>query len=937
MNKKLVIKGARVNNLKNINVEIPRNAFVVFSGLSGSGKSSLAFDTIYAEGQRRYIESLSSYARMFLGQLDKPDVDSITGLSPAISIDQKSRSHNPRSTVGTVTEIYDYFRLLFAKIGKQYCPKCGKEINCHTIDTIASSIMNNATNKRLIVLAPVVVDKKGEFDKYLKQLLKDGYLRVEIDNTTYEIDSDVIKLEKNIRHNINIVIDRIIFEESKTSRLYDSLKSALSISDGMVYVDVDGKRTRYSTKNSCSDCDISFQEINHRLFSFNAPQGACGVCHGLGFSQYVDINKVVKNWALSINQGVLAYEGARVKDSTGLTMTFYKELSKRYNFSLDTPLRDLDKKIQDILFYGDDEPVEIEYQSTTFTGSFTKQYEGVASRILRVYNETKSEYKKKEFAKYMTDKACKSCNGVRLNKQALSVLINSQDISYYCSMPILGLQKEMENLDISQREILIAQQILNEIKQRISFLVNVGLGYLSLDRTASTLSGGEAQRIRLATQIGSGLTGVLYVLDEPSIGLHQRDNDRLLSALMALKNLGNTLIVVEHDEETIMRADHIVDIGPYAGYRGGSIIAQGTPSDIMDASDSITGRFLSGKEKIEYDSNRREGNGKFLKIYNARRNNLKNIDVEIPLNKFVVVTGVSGSGKSSLVNGVINEAVHSYLNGNKRYADCDNIVGGENIDKLIYIDQSPIGRTPRSNPATYSGVFTHIRDLFASLQMSKARGYKPGQFSFNVPGGRCEHCAGDGIIQIDMHFLSDIYVKCDVCSGKRYTRDTLEVEYKGKNISDVLDMSVDDAYLYFDKIPSIERILKTLKDVGLGYIKLGQSATTLSGGEAQRLKLASELRKRMGSNTLYVLDEPTTGLHPYDVKKLITTLNRFIKKGSTILVIEHNLDVIKVADHVIDLGPEGGVGGGEIVAYGTPEEVSNIKGSFTGEYLKKIL
>ena len=938
MNDKLVIKGARENNLKNIDLTIPRDKLVVFTGISGSGKSTLAFETIYAEGQRRYVESLSSYARMFLGQMEKPDVDSIDGLSPAISIDQKTTSHNPRSTVGTVTEVYDYFRLLFARVGVVHCPNCGKEISRQTIDQITDKVMAMPEGTKILINAPVVRGKKGEYKKELANFKKSGYVRVEIDKIIYNLDEE-INLDKNIKHEISVVVDRLVVKEGVEKRLFDSLETALKLADGLVVVEVlGGESTLYSTKYSCPDCGVSIEEIEPRLFSFNNPYGACPDCHGLGFKNTIDENLIVKNPEWSIRQGAMTVTGWNL-DSGKMAEMNFNSLAEHYGFSLDTPVKDLDKDIYNMLLYGNDgEKIKMQYNTRTFSGSYYSAWEGIIPNLERRYRETTSDYTKMEIEKYMVVSPCATCGGKRLKKEALSVTIGGKNIAELTDMAVVELFKFLQGLNLSITNQMIAKPILKEINARLNFLKDVGLGYLTLSRNASTLSGGEAQRIRLATQIGSGLTGVLYILDEPSIGLHQRDNEKLLGTLKKLRDLGNTLIVVEHDEDTMREADYIVDIGPKAGVHGGEVVATGSVSDICNEPKSLTGDFLSGRRKIEIPLVRKAPDGRWLKVTGASQNNLKDITVKIPVGLLTAVTGVSGSGKSSLVNEIIYPALATRLNKAKmRDGKFKNIEGVEYFDKVIAIDQSPIGRTPRSNPATYTGAFSFIRELFAQTPDAKERGYKAGRFSFNVAGGRCEHCEGDGIIKIEMHFLPDIYVPCEVCGGMRYNKETLQVKYNGKNISDVLNMTVDEACEFFSKIPSIYNKIKTLKDVGLGYIRLGQSSTTLSGGEAQRVKLATELSKRATGKTLYILDEPTTGLHSYDVDKLLKVLSRLQSLENTILVIEHNLDVIKVADYIIDLGPEGGNGGGYIVAEGSPEEVMKVEGSYTGSFLKKIL
>lgn len=931
---KIYIKGARENNLKGIDLEIPRDKLVVFTGLSGSGKSSLAFDTIFAEGQRRYVESLSSYARMFLGQMQKPDVDYIEGLSPAVSIDQKTTSHNPRSTVGTVTEIYDYFRLLFARIGTPHCPKCGREIARQTVDQICDKIMEKQGAK-LQLLAPVVRGRKGEYKKELEQFKRAGYVRVRVDGNNYTLDEE-IQLDKNIKHNISVVIDRIVVKEGAERRITDAIESAIKLSEGLVIADFDGTEVLYSTKYSCPDCDLSFEELTPRLFSFNNPYGACPECGGLGFRNEIDINLLVTDWNKSLSEGAIKVSGW---DAGHMSQMQFKALSQAYGFSLKTPLKDLPQNIIDIIFYGNDgDRIPMEYNSRTFSGFYKASYEGVARNLMRRFKDSDSEMVKNEISKYMKEVPCSKCGGSRLKPEALAVTISGKNINQLAQISVGDLKEFMQFLELSQTQHLIADRIIKEICARLDFLINVGLDYLTLSRSATTLSGGESQRIRLATQIGSGLTSVLYILDEPSIGLHQKDNQRLLQSLKNLRDLGNTLIVVEHDEETIRNADYIVDIGVGAGVHGGSVVASGSVKDIMKCKNSITGKYLSGELSIPVPIARRAGNGNSIVIKGARQNNLKNLDVKIPLGAFTCVTGVSGSGKSSLVNEVLYPALSSALmRANTRQGNFDAIEGIENVDKVICIDQSPIGRTPRSNPATYTGVFGDIRELFASLPDAKAMGYTAGRFSFNVSGGRCEHCSGDGIIKIEMHFLPDVYVPCEVCKGARYNRETLEVKYKGKSISDVLDMTIEDATEFFANIPRIRNKIKTLNEVGLGYVKLGQSSTTLSGGEAQRVKLATELSRRSTGKTVYILDEPTTGLHTHDVAKLIAILDKLVEQGNTVVVIEHNLDVIKVADHIIDLGPDGGDRGGKIVAQGTPEQVSEVKESYTAQFLKPLL
>lgn len=931
---KIFVKGARENNLKNIDLEIPRDKLVVFTGLSGSGKSSLAFDTIFAEGQRRYVESLSSYARMFLGQMQKPDVDYIEGLSPAVSIDQKTTSHNPRSTVGTVTEIYDYLRLLYARVGTPHCPKCGREIERQTVDQICDKIMEREGAK-LQLLAPIVRGRKGEYRKELEQLKRAGYVRVRVDGNNYTLDEE-ITLDKNIKHTISVVVDRIVVKDGAERRISDAIETAIKLSEGLVIADFDGEEVLYSTKYACPDCELSFEELSPRLFSFNNPYGACPECGGLGFRNEIDTNLLVTDWNKSLRQGAIKVSGW---DAGHMSAMQFKALADAYDFSVDTPIKDLPKNILNIIFYGNDgDRIPMEYNSRTFSGFYHASFEGVANNLMRRYNDTDSEMVKNEIAKYMKEVPCSKCGGKRLKPEALAVTINGKNIFELTEMSVSALKDFMSQISLTNTQHLIADRIIKEICARLEFLINVGLDYLTLSRSATTLSGGESQRIRLATQIGSGLTGVLYILDEPSIGLHQKDNQRLLQSLKNLRDLGNTLIVVEHDEETIRSADYIVDIGVGAGVHGGKVVACGTVDDIIASKDSITGKYLSGELSIPVPIARRKGNGNYLHIKNARQNNLKNIDVDIPLGAFTCITGVSGSGKSSLVNEVLYPVLSNELmRSNVTTGNCDGIDGIENVDKVICIDQSPIGRTPRSNPATYTGVFGDIRELFASLPDAKARGYTAGRFSFNVGGGRCEHCGGDGIIKIEMHFLPDIYVPCEVCKGARYNRETLEVKYKGKSISDVLDMTIEEATEFFANIPKIRNKIKTLNDVGLGYVKLGQSSTTLSGGEAQRVKLATELSRRSTGKTVYILDEPTTGLHTHDVAKLVAILDRLVEQGNTVVVIEHNLDVVKVADYIVDLGPDGGDRGGTIVAQGTPEEVALVSRSYTGQFLKNVL
>ncbi len=940
LDNKIIIKGAREHNLKNVDLTIPRDKFVVFTGLSGSGKSSLAFDTIYAEGQRRYVESLSAYARQFLGQMDKPDVDNIEGLSPAISIDQKTTSRNPRSTVGTVTEIYDYFRLLYARIGIPHCPKCGKEIKKQTVEQMVDNIMKLPERTKIRVLAPVVRGRKGEHIKLLEQARKSGYVRVRIDGILYEL-SETIQLEKNKKHTIEIVIDRLIIREGIQKRLADSIETVMKLTGGLLIIDViDGESLTFSQNFACPDCNISIDEIEPRMFSFNNPFGACPDCHGLGYKMKFDPELIIPNGQLSLLQGAITIPGwsAASNENSGVRSLF-EGMAKKYNFDLGTPYNDLPNDIKEMIMYGTKgEKFSVNYKSEKGSGEYQVAYEGLVHSIERRYKETTSDHMRQEYESFMTNTPCSTCHGARLNKQALAVTIGDKNIAEVTAMSIRDVQQFLNQLKLTDRQQMIGEQILKEINARIGFLVDVGLDYLTLSRSAGTLSGGEAQRIRLATQIGSGLVGVVYILDEPSIGLHQRDNVKLLKTLNNLKELGNTLIVVEHDEDTMKKADYIVDIGPKAGAHGGEIVACGTAKEIMNNESSLTGAYLSGRMKIDIPSKRRPKNGKWLKLIGANVNNLKKININIPLGIFTCVTGVSGSGKSSFVNEILYKRLARDLNRAKiKPGKHKSIKGIEHLDKVIDIDQSPIGRTPRSNPATYTGLFDPIRDIFAQTAEAKMRGYQKGRFSFNVKGGRCEACRGDGIIKIEMHFLPDVYVPCEVCHGKRYNRETLDVTYKGKNISEVLDMTVEEALKFFENVPRIKRKLQTLYDVGLSYIKLGQPSTTLSGGEAQRVKLATELSKRSTGKTIYILDEPTTGLHFEDVKKLITILQRLVDAGNTVLVIEHNLDVIKTADYIIDMGPEGGDKGGTVVTFGTPEEVAKVRKSYTGQFLKRIL
>ena len=933
------IRGAHEHNLKGINVDIPRDKFVVLTGLSGSGKSSLAFDTIYAEGQRRYMESLSSYARQFLGQMEKPDVESIEGLPPAISIDQKSTNRNPRSTVGTVTEIYDYFRLLYARVGIPHCPKCGKEIKKQTVDQMVDQIMELPERTKFQLLAPVVRGRKGEHVKVLQQAKKSGFVRVRIDGNMYEL-SEEVKLEKNKKHNIEIVVDRLAVREGIEKRLSDSIETVLKLSDGLMIVDViDGEPINFSQSFSCPDCGISIDEVQPRSFSFNNPFGACPVCAGLGYKMEFDVDLMIPDYSVSLNDGAIVCTGWQSSNKEGsFTHATLEALAREYKFSLDTPFGELSDEIRDVIINGTHgREVKVYYKGQRGEGVYDVVFEGLIKNMQRRYRETFSDTMKQEYEQYMKISACDECKGQRLKKESLAVTVSDKNIFEITSMPILELQDYLKNIHISEYQHKIGDAILKEINGRISFLVDVGLDYLTLSRATATLSGGEAQRIRLATQIGSGLVGVAYILDEPSIGLHQKDNDKLLGAMLHLRDLGNSLIVVEHDEDTMKAADYIVDIGPRAGEHGGEVVAVGTAEDIMKNENSITGAYLSGRKFIPVPSERRKPTGT-IKIIGARQNNLKNIDVEIPLGVMTCITGVSGSGKSSLINEILYKSLAKNLNRARTIpGDHDRIEGMEQLDKVIDIDQSPIGRTPRSNPATYTGVFDLIRDLFASTPDAKAKGYKKGRFSFNVKGGRCEACSGDGIIKIEMHFLPDVYVPCEVCGGKRYNRETLEVKYKGKSIYDILDMTVEEAVKFFENVPMIHRRIKTLQEVGLGYIKLGQPSTTLSGGEAQRIKLATELSKRGTGKTIYVLDEPTTGLHFEDVNKLVEILRKLSDTGNTVVVIEHNLDVIKTADYIIDIGPDGGDKGGRVIAKGTPEQVAKSKKSYTGEFLKKYL
>ena len=940
MQENIIVKGARANNLKNIDVTIPRDKLVVVTGVSGSGKSSLAFDTIYAEGQRRYVESLSSYARMFLGQMDKPDVDYIEGLSPAISIDQKTTSKNPRSTVGTVTEIYDYLRLLWARAGTPHCPNCGKEIRQQTIDQIIDQVLALPEGTRIQVMAPVIRGKKGEHAKVFEDAKRSGYVRARVDGSLYELDEE-IKLEKNKKHSIEIIVDRLIIRPDIRQRLTDSVETAAKLSGGLVIVNLlrEEKDLSFSQNYACEDCGISMEELTPRMFSFNNPFGACPTCTGLGNQLKADPAIIVPDGSKSILEGAICASGWNNVRGDGISRMYFDALSKKYKFSLTEPWDSLSREAKDIILYGTKgELLELHYDQPRGKGVLKQAFEGICNNIERRYKETQSDASRKELEELMSECPCPECDGRRLRKESLAVTVGGKNIYEFTTLSVEDALAWMDGLTLTEQQMLIADRILKEIRSRLGFLKSVGLGYLTLSRSAGTLSGGESQRIRLATQIGSSLMGVLYILDEPSIGLHQRDNDKLLATLQNLRDLGNSLIVVEHDEDTMRAADYLIDIGPGAGVHGGQVVAAGTPAEVMANPDSLTGQYLSGKKKIEVPAVRRAGNGKILKVVGASENNLRHIDVEFPLGTFTVVTGVSGSGKSSLVNEVLFKRLGAELMRMKvRPGKCDRIEGIEQLDKVVNIDQSPIGRTPRSNPATYTGLFNDIRDLFASTQEAKSRGYGQGRFSFNVRGGRCEACSGDGLLKIEMHFLPDIFVPCEVCKGKRYNRETLEVRYKGKNIADVLDMTVDEGVEFFSALPKLKRRLQTLQDVGLGYVKLGQPSTELSGGEAQRVKLATELSKQATGKTIYILDEPTTGLHSDDVRKLLEVLQRLVDAGNTVVVIEHNLDVIKCADHLIDLGPEGGDGGGTIVVTGTPEEVAACPASFTGQYLKRML
>lgn len=940
MQNSIIIKGAKEHNLKDINIEIPRNKLVVITGLSGSGKSSLAFDTLYAEGQRRYVESLSSYARQFLGLMEKPDVESIEGLSPAISIDQKTTSRNPRSTVGTVTEIYDYIRLLYARIGVPYCPNCGKKIEKQTIDQIIDSVMSLEEGTRIQVLAPVVRGKKGEYTKLLQDFQKEGFVRVRVDGEVYELTDD-IEIDRKKKHNIELVVDRLVVKEEIRTRLTESVETALKYANNLVVIDIPGdKEILYSQNYACPDCNISIEELTPRMFSFNNPFGACPTCTGIGYLMKMDEDLIVLDKNKTLYDGIKAFGASTMKKGDTMAKMYFESIAKHYGVEIkDVPIKKLPRWFLEKILYGTgDEAIDFEYTSYAGTRKFTSPFEGVLPTLDRRYNETKSQGMRDFYEMYMSESACQTCHGARLKKESLSVKVGDKNINELTDMSIDKIKDFLNSLQLNNKDKMIADQILKELNKRLQFLLDVGLEYLTLSRSAGSLSGGEAQRIRLATQIGSGLTGVLYILDEPSIGLHQRDNEKLLATLRKLRDLGNTVLVVEHDEDTMYAADQIIDIGPGAGVHGGKVIAQGTAEEIKLVPESITGQYLSGKKQILVPKKRRKSNGKAIEVKGATEHNLKNINVKFPLGQFICVTGVSGSGKSTLVNEILYKTVAKEIYGsNEKPGKCKEIKGLENVDKIINIDQSPIGRTPRSNPATYTGVFDVIRDIFAATQEAKMRGYDKGRFSFNVAGGRCEACSGDGVLKIEMHFLPDIYVPCEVCKGKRYNRETLEVKYKGKTISDVLDMTVEEALKFFENIPKIKSKIQTLYDVGLGYIKLGQPSTTLSGGEAQRVKLATELSKKATGKTLYILDEPTTGLHIADVHKLIDILQRLVDTGNSIIVIEHNLDLIKTADYIIDLGPEGGEKGGQIIAVGTPEQITRNDQSYTGKFLKKYL
>ena len=939
MNDKIIIKGAKEHNLKNIDIEIPKDKLVVITGLSGSGKSSLAFDTLYAEGQRRYVESLSSYARQFLGMMDKPNVESIEGLSPAISIDQKTTSKNPRSTVGTVTEIYDYIRLLYARIGVPYCPKCGKKIEKQTIDQIVDNVLELQEGTKIQILAPVIRGRKGEYKKLLEDFQKEGFVRARIDGNIIELTDD-IDIDRKKKHNIDIVIDRLVIKQDIRARLTESIETAMKNANNLVTIDIIGDKERlYSGNYACPDCNISFEELSPRMFSFNNPVGACPICTGIGYLMKMDEDLIVPDKNLTLYNGIKAFGASTMKKGDTMAKMYFEAIGRHYNVDISKPIKDLPREFLDKILYGTgDEEIEFEFTSPYGTRKYVAPFEGVIPTLERRHRETKSQGMMQFYELYMSNKECPECHGARLKKESLSVKVGTKNINELTDMSITHIKDYINNLVLSEKDAIIADQILKELNKRLQFLIDVGLDYLTLSRSAATLSGGESQRIRLATQIGSGLTGVMYILDEPSIGLHQRDNDKLIATLKKLRDLGNSVIVVEHDTDTMYAADQVIDIGPYAGVHGGKVMAQGTAEEISKIPDSITGQYLSGRKQIVVPKKRRKSNGNAIEVIGATEHNLKNVSVKFPLGQFVCVTGVSGSGKSTLVNEVLYKNINKTLNGsNEKTGKCKEIKGLHNIDKIINIDQSPIGRTPRSNPATYTGVFDIIRDLFATTNEAKMRGYDKGRFSFNVSGGRCEACNGDGIIKIEMNFLSDVYVPCEICKGKRYNKETLEVKYKGKNISDVLDMTVEEALEFFENIPRIKQKIQTLNDVGLGYIKLGQPSTTLSGGEAQRIKLATELSKRSTGKTLYILDEPTTGLHIDDVHRLVDILQRLVDNGNSVFVIEHNLDLIKTCDHIIDLGPEGGDKGGEIIAVGTPEKICKNERSYTGMFLKKYL